>query len=422
MDKTSSEIYRKTFTSRYELSREHQILEYLGQRHAPVPPVVLSHVEMAYLEMHHGGTDLHQWLNSGSVTPAEAMQALAGALSALIVTAQLDVWHIDIALRNFVIQNTLSASERRVWLIDFGNAICPHFALQKPLWMLPNRDQHPLLQTALAQDWQDFYKRHQLSEPPDWHAPFDVPQHIYQEDWTRGLHVEDMPLKWCVTAHGAAQMLLLASRMHPSLLAEFKDAFLGLLNLQNEEDARALLQQCLGRLQHACVTPKPIHDAKTPRPRAQPPSQVPTPITNLTRSEGVMTAPTFPKPAPMETTSHHGWILGISAIFLGIGWWILDIGYNVQRQTISWLTLTTLLFVLVFSLIGLAGLLKRQNKMYWLVCSMWLHGFGQFTLLFELWVFGMPLSSLGWLGLAPTLALLGLAWRSVTHQHHPTPH
>ena len=422
MDKTSSEIYRKTFTSRYELSREHQILEYLGQRHAPVPPVVLSHVEMAYLEMHHGGSDLNQWLNSGSVTPTEVMQALADALSALIVTAQLDVWHIDIALRNFVIQNTLSASERRVWLIDFGNAICPHFALQKPLWMLPSRDQHPLLQTALTQDWQEFYKRHQLSEPPDWHAPFDVPRHIYQDDWTRGLHVEDLPLKWCVTAHGAGQMLLLAARMHPSLLAEFKDVFFGLLNLQNEDGARALLQQCLGRLQHACVTPKPIHDAKTPRPRAHPPSQMPTPITSLTRSEDLMTTPTFPKPASMETTSHHGWILGISAIFLGIGWWVLDIGYNVQRQTISWLTLTTLLFVLVFSLIGLAGLLKRQNKMCWLVCSMWLHGFGQFTLLFELWVFGMPLGSLGWLGLAPSLALLGLAWRSVTHQHKQTPH
>ena len=110
MNKARPEIYRKTFASRYELSREHQILEYLGQRHAPVPPVVLSHVEMAYLEMHHGGTDLHQWLNSGSVTPNGVMQALAGALSALIATAQLGVWHIDIALRNFVIQNTVHPS------------------------------------------------------------------------------------------------------------------------------------------------------------------------------------------------------------------------------------------------------------------------------------------------------------------------
>lgn len=422
MDKSSPAIYRKTFTSRYELSREHQILEYLGQRHAPVPPVVLSHVEMAYLEMHHGGTDLHQWLNSGSVTPTEVMQALAGALSALIVTAQLDVWHIDIALRNFVIQDTLNASESRVWLIDFGNAICPHFALQKPLWMLPNRDQHSLLQTALTRDWQDFYKRHQLPQPHDWHAPFDVPQHVYQDDWARGLHVEDLPLKWSVTAHGAGQMLLLASRMHPSLIGEFKDAFLGLLNLQNEEDARALLQQCLSRLQHACVTPKPTHDTKTPRPRTQPPLQVPSRIANLTHSEDVKTTPVFPKPQSMQSTSHHGWILGFSVFCLGMGWWILDIGYNVQRQTISRLTLATLLFVLVFSVIGLAGLLRRQNKTRWLVRSMWLHGFGQFTLLFELWIFGMPLSSLGWLGLAPSLALLGLAWRSVTHQHHPTPH
>jgi hypothetical protein len=325
MDKASTEIYRKTFTSRYELSREHQILEYLGQRHAPVPPVVLSHVEMTYLEMHHGGTDLHQWLDSGSVTPIEAVQALAGALSALIATAQLEVWHIDIALRNFVIQNTFDSSGHRVWLIDFGNAICPHFALQKPLWILPNRDQHPLLQTALAQDWQDFYKRHQLPEPIDWHAPFDVPQKIYQDDWTRGLHVEDLPLKWCVTAHGAGQMLLLASRMQPSLLTEWKNLFFELLNLYNEEDARALLQQCLGHLQHACATPKPIDHQTTPRPRAQTPWPLPPRVKSLANSEDVISTSELPKPRSVQpTTSHHAWMLGISAIFLGLGWWVLD--------------------------------------------------------------------------------------------------
>ena len=113
----------------------------------------------------------------------------------------------------------------------------------------------------------------------------------------------------------------------------------------------------------------------------------------------------------MQPASHQGWILGLSAIFLGVGWWILDIGYSVQRQAISRLTLATLLCVLVFSLIGLAGLLKRQDKMRWVVHAMWLHGFGQFTLLFELWVFGMPLGSLIWLGLAPSLALIGLASR-----------
>ena len=412
MDKASPKIYRKTFRSRYELSRQHQILEYLGQRHAPVPPVVLSHVEMTYLEMHHGGTDLHQWLNSGSLTLTEILPALADALSALIVTTQLDVWHVDIALRNFVIQDTLNLSGSRVWLIDFGNAICPHFALQKPLWMLPNSEQHLVLQTALAKDWQDFYKRHQLSEPTDWQSPFDVPQQIYQDDWTRGLHVEDLPLKWCVTAHGAGQMLLLASRMHPALIAEFKDTFFGLLNLQNEEDAHVLLQQCLGHLQRACVTPKHIHDPKTPRPREHPPLQVPSRVPSLTRSEDVVvTTPVFREPASMQHPSHQGWILGLSAIFLGVGWWILDIGYTVQRQSISSLTLATLLIVLVFSVLGLAGLLRRQNKWHWLIRSMWLHVFGQFTLLFELWVFGMPLGSLIWLGLAPSLALIGLASR-----------
>lgn len=409
MNKARPEIYRKTFASRYELSREHQILEYLGQRHAPVPPVVLSHVEMAYLEMHHGGTDLHQWLNSGSVTPNGVMQALAGALSALIATAQLGVWHIDIALRNFVIQNTVHPSGQRVWMIDFGNAICPHFALQKPLWILPNHEQHPSLQTVLAQDWKDFYKRHQLSEPADWHSPFDVPQKIYQDDWTRDLHVEDLHLKWCVTAHGAGQMLLLASRMHPSLLTEWNDPFSELLYLHNEEDACALLQQCLGHLQHACATPKPIDNQRTPRPRAQPPLPVSTNIANLANSEEIIISSALPKRQSVPTTSHHGWIVAISAIFLGIGWWILDIGYSVQRQVVSRLTLATLIFMLLISFIGLAGCLQRENKIRWLVRAMWLHGIGQFILIFELWVFGMSLHHLCLLGLAPTLALISLA-------------
>lgn len=422
MDKKIPEIYRKTFASRYELSREHQILEYLGQRHAPVPPVVLSHAEMVYLEMHHGGTDLHQWLNSGSVTATETMHALAGALSALIATAQLDVWHVDIALRNFVIQNTFHAAGPRVWLIDFGNAICPHFALQKPLWMLPNHDQHPLLQTALAQDWKDFCKRHQLHEPTDWQSPFDVPQKIYQNDWTQGLQVEKLPLKWCLMAHGAGQMLLRASRMQPSLLTEWQASFSELLNLHKEKDAHALLQQCLGRLQHACTTPKPTDKQTTPRPRAQASLPVPPRIADGVCSEEVITTSKVQKPQSVQTASHHGWTVAVSAIFLGVGWWALDVGYSVQRQPVTRLTLATLLCVLLFSVIGLAGCLQRKNKVRWLILAMRLHVFGQWTLLFELWIFGMPLSKLYWLGLAPSLAMASLARRSTKHQHQQSPH
>jgi tRNA A-37 threonylcarbamoyl transferase component Bud32 len=138
MNKPVPDIYRKQFASRYEHAREQQILEYLGQRQGPVPPVVLSHTEDGYLDMHHGGTNLHQWLTASQVNTPTALQVLANALSALISTSQLGVWHIDIALRNFVVQDRGERDAPRVWLIDFGNAICPHFALQKPLWMLPH--------------------------------------------------------------------------------------------------------------------------------------------------------------------------------------------------------------------------------------------------------------------------------------------
>jgi len=411
MDKSGPKIYRKTFVSRYELSREHQILEYLGQRHAPVPPVVLSHVEMTYLEMHHGGKDLQEWFNSGSLTRQDILQAMAGALSALFVTAQLDVWHVDIALRNFVFQHIGPASGNRVWLIDFGNAICPHFALQKPLWMLPNNDQHPLLQTALTQDWQNFYKRHQLTEPTDWFTTFDVPRNIHQNDWIHGLLVEDLHLKWCVTAHGAGQMLLRASRKHPKLGAEWENLFSALLNLNDDKEARALLQQCLNRLQNASNTQDQIENHKTPRPRERAPMPESVKVPSVGRSEQTITKPEVPELITTQATGNHEWILGVPVFFLGSGWWVLDIGYSVQRQPISWLTQGTLLFILLISAIGMAGFLQQKNKIQWLVRVLWLHGIGQFILVFELWIFGMSLSSLIWLCLGPTLALAVLAFQ-----------
>jgi hypothetical protein len=404
------DIYRKNFSSRYEHSREHQILDYLGQRRAPVPPLVLSHAELGYLEMHHGGTDLHQWLSAWQGAQAKVAGVLAGALSALIKAAELDVWHVDIALRNFVMRYFFNSQDDPIWLIDFGNTICPHFALQKPLWMLPNHTQHPTLQNALIQDWQDFYRRNKLPEPTDWHTPFDVPKQVYQEDWTLNLHVESLPLKWCVTAHGAGDMLLLACRLTRDLPNTFESDFSGLLNLHDENNARALLKKCLHHLQKISAEKVVVDDNKTPRPRLKTVAEASHFTPPLANTDPVTLSQEAPPLRPLQPSINRGWFLGLSAALLIFGWWFLDIAYSVQRQSVSWLTLTTVGVVMLALLMGLLGCFRRQNKTRRLIGAMWLHGFGQILLAFELWVFGMPMVSVWMMALAPSLALGILIW------------
>jgi hypothetical protein len=420
MNKPVPDIYRKQFASRYEHAREQQILEYLGQRQGPVPPVVLSHAEDGYLDMHHGGTNLHQWLTASQVNTPTALQVLANALSALISTSQLGVWHIDIALRNFVVQDRGERDAPRVWLIDFGNAICPHFALQKPLWMLPHAEQHPTLQKALIQDWQSFYQRHHLPHPADWHAPFDVSKHMYDEDWSQGFQVESMTLRWCITAHGTAKILLQSA----SLVSEFPDPlrghFVGLLNLQDEADAQSRLENCLLALQNACVPPVPFDAGQTPRPRMASPGLDPaqsiqpaiTNPSNPLHTAAIKPAPTpaDAAPLPQATSVSRAWLSWAAAVCIAVGWWVLDVGYIAQGQAISGLTMVVAGLSVLFFVVGVLGWLRRAHTPRWWVRSLWLQVAGQWVLALELWAFGMPVGTVWAMGLAPAMAMLALVF------------
>lgn len=412
MTKPAPTLYRKNFSSRYELSREHQILDYLGQRQASVPPVVMSHTEMAYLDMHHGGLDLKQWLDSPNLTQAEVIEALSQALKALITTAKLDVWHFDVALRNFVIHNTAGAS-KTVWLIDFGNAVCPHFSLQKPLWMRPHDGLHAALQKALTDDWQRFHERHQLVLPIDWRLSFDVPNQRYQDDWTSHLAVEAIQQKWCVIAHASGQMLLSATRLQPDILSPRLTEFHALLNLQDETLAQEKLMYLAQSWSSVSAEPIPFDHEKTPRPRAhitdspspqQPVASTPAqqPTTNLDPA-----IQHERKPSPI-------WYLGTAGVLIATGWWVIDIAYDTQRQALSLLSTSTLIALCLTTVGGLFGLLRRGHPFQWLVGSLWTHVLGQFLLIFELWVFGMKMGALWVLSMAPLLALLALA------RHHST--
>lgn len=410
-------IYRKQFANRYEHAREQQILEYLGQRHGPVPPLVLSHAEDGYLDMHHGGTNLHQWLTAKQVDRTKALQVMADALSALMTTAQLEVWHVDIALRNFVIQNQGTQGRPRVWLIDFGNAICPHYALQKPLWMLPHADQHPELQKALIQDWQAFYKRHNLPQLSDWHAPFEVSKVIYERDWSSGLKVESVALRWCITAHGVGKMWLKAAPLIPGCPNFLQDHFLDLMELQNEADASARLSTCLNALQNASSSSTDSVDAnQTPRPRmaSRKPNPQPPPIIT-TPLEVLRTTPERIKPlklqpvsdAPMHKVSRV-WLGGVSAVCMASGWWVLDVAYTAQGQAISVLTMVVAGLAVLSWGVGIIGWFKAPHTSSRWIGALWVQAAGQGVLALELWAFGMPVGTLWAMGLAPAIGLLAL--------------
>lgn len=415
MSKSPATLYRKNFSSRYELSREHQILEYLGQRQAPVPPVVMSHAELAYLDMHHGGPDLKAWLSSSALTSREVSEALTQAIDALIKTALLNVWHFDVALRNFVVQEATNSNQASVWLIDFGNAICPHFTLQKPLWMRPHFNQHPLLQAALTKDWQQFFDRHSLVQPADWHTSFDIPNQLYQDDWTTNLEVEALPQKWCTVAHAAGQMLISAAHAQPSFLDLWLPKFHELLNLKDEALAQQTMVAVLHNLSHR--PHESVDHDTTPRPRAQPSTAAVNPPPVYTPSEQ----------APMATTivekkqrSPHTFLslrlLAIAAL-IGLGWWMLDIAYSTRGQALTPLTISTAIVVLLSTLIGGVGCLVSAQKSRWIILSMWVHVLGQALLIFELWIFGIDLRAVLILTVAPLIVLILFAFQRFSKQH-----
>jgi hypothetical protein len=414
MSKSPVTTYRKDFSSRYELSREQQILEYLGQRQAPVPPVVMSHAEMVYLEMHHGGPDLKKWLSSSALTARDVAEALAQAIDALIKTARLNVWHLDVALRNFVVHEQPNSTRPSVWLIDFGNAICSHFTLQKPLWMRPHFNQPPLLQAALTKDWQQFFERHSLVQPSDWHTSFDIPTQLYQDDWTTNLEVEALPQKWCAVAHATGQMLISAALAQPSFLDRWLPKFHDLLNLKDEGLAQQKMVAVLHDLSH--MPHESVDHDKTPRPRAQPSTAVVNPPPVYTPSEQAPMATTIVEKKQRSPHTFLSLSLLAIAALIGLGWWMLDIGYSTRGQALTPLTTSTVIVVLLSTLIGGVGCLVSAQKSRWIIRSMWAHVLGQALLIFELWIFGMDLRAVLILTVAPCIAVILLVLQRLSKQ------
>jgi hypothetical protein len=467
--------FQKHFDDRYTQSREHQILDYLNQRGAAVPRVILSHAERGYLEMSHAGQNLAQWLGTSDRADLPIFDALAQSTRSVLEVSRLGIWHLDIAPRNFVISLADDQQSLRVCLIDFGNAVSALFPLQKPLWMRPSAEQHRLLRQALQQDWQSFYRRHGLLEPADWAQPFDVPQDRYQADWTRDLQVEALAARACVLAHGLGQMLISTGRILQGTGLHRGDVGASLLNLEDDEQALVAIESVLLQLQAwaqaSRATPRPTRkpDASvsgrslapvSPAPRVQEPAAQ---IGSATTSAGAarieaasapgspfVRAQTVVDPAPSDgpqamhntgeesTQTEAGastvarntappapasstwrvWLPVIaSATVMILGWVMLDLIYQAASASkplkTTVLALGGVALAVLGTFIGLGGLLWGSRRQAWWRRLLYVNVVGQAMLVVELWVFEMPYSVIWFASACPVIVLLLCAVRPV---------
>jgi hypothetical protein len=213
--------YRKEFPDsaggEYAQSREYQFLDLLNQLNASVPEVHSNNTKERYIEMAYAGVNLSDWLKeltSSAQSQSQAFYTLQQSLKIATDLAKLDVWHLDLALRNFVVKQAINSSQIEICLIDFSLAVSKRFPLEKPLFMLPDeRQQHPILYEAIKQDWQQFFHRNELAVPVKYDFLLEIPMGVYKADWSASLNVDRISQPWCVIAHSLGNMLSQCAQM-----------------------------------------------------------------------------------------------------------------------------------------------------------------------------------------------------------------
>ena len=213
--------YRKEFPDsaggEYAQSREYQFLDLLNQLNASVPEVHSNNTKERFIEMAYAGVNLRDWLKeltSSAQSQSQAFYTLQQSLKIATDLAKLDVWHLDLALRNFVVKQAINSSQIEVCLIDFSLAVSKRFPLEKPLFMLPDeRQQHPILYEAIKQDWQQFFHRNELAVPVKYDFLMEIPMGVYKADWSASLNVDRISQPWCVIAHSLGNMLSQCAQM-----------------------------------------------------------------------------------------------------------------------------------------------------------------------------------------------------------------
>lgn len=412
----------KRFDDRYLQSREQQLLDLLNQRGAPVPELYLSDVKTGEVLMQDAGVCLRDWLQDPAVAANDIPIALAEAIKAVMQIAKMGVWQWDLALRNLMIAAGDGAPPGRVRMIDFGNAVAAACPLQKPLWMLPHQDQHPLLRAALEADWRGFMQRQGLAQPTDLSSPFDLPITAWQKDWTRELAVEALRCPWAILASGVGSTLREALRLRSwpgsaIIRARLPDLF----ELDDDEHAQSNLAAMVRALQ--TKTPQ-MDDGLTPQPRRVEPEAsaahfLPIAATARTGIVEVIAPPQLvlqsaPNRAATQTgrTGHaktailFGIITALAGLSYG-GWWTLNQAWETLRTPISGISLTIIVAASAVTLaVVVLGLGFRPKVRYW-YWGFLSHALAQILLGSELWLAGPRTAALA-LIVYPIPSLLGM--------------
>jgi hypothetical protein len=185
-----------------------------------------------------------------------------------------------------------------------------------------------------------------------------------------------------------------------------------LLNLKDEGLAQQKMVAVLHDLSH--MAHEPVDHEKTPRPRAQP-TTVLSPPPVYTPSDQAQIATTIDEKKPWLPNTFLR-LLAVAAL-LGLGWWMLDIGYSTRGQALTPLTTSTAIGVLLSTVVGVVVCLVSAQKSRWIIRSMWAHALGQALLIFELWIFGMDLRAVLLLTVAPCIAVILLVLQRLSKQH-----
>ena len=373
-----TDIYRKEFPDssggEYAQSREYQFLDLLNQLNTSVPEVHSNNTKERYIEMAYAGVNLRDWLKelpSSAQGQFQAFDALQQSLKIVEELAKLNVWHLDLALRNFVVSQALNSTHIEVCLIDFSLAVSKRFPLEKPLFMLPDdRQQHPILFESIKQDWQQFFKRNQLAEPAKYDFLMEIPMGVYKADWSASLNVDQIAQPWCVITHSLGNMLSQCS--HMSCLQENSRYELGkladkMLDQSNDEQAKYSLEMTINWLKNRCneATPRPVVKAQFIKASTNQnlPKQDELPTTLLQQSEIISANTAVTSSRPTQKSSSLILQLSLSIFTIAASYTLIDVFYVAYRIKLSSYTLFIAMGALVFLLYLLCTLPFANSKL-----------------------------------------------------------
>ena len=273
--------YVKKFQESYSLSREAELIQYLNQRGAQVPKLISTHPKGNVIKMQYVGKSLLDIFNSNiekKINEIKVLKILRESVNIGHEISNLEVWHYDLALRNFTFLETQESISRSVFLIDFSAAISPLYLLQKPLWLRPDtRLHHKELIQALEKDWTDFFKKNFLDVPKIIDNEFTIPIEKYNNYWNSQLNVQKLKNPVCVIAHSLGVMinnfLSIYSEPMPqekkNKLDNLKKIALELKNLRSSIVAYDRINKSLDSLD-LIIKELEISSSETPRPRISP--------------------------------------------------------------------------------------------------------------------------------------------------------